>query len=98
MTPAKIIIACRVFEDELQHVLQDGEAVEIIWIDAALHADLPRMEQALKEALAAACTTGREVRVFLGVGCHPDLAELAGKNNLTLSTTKTAWRPSWEAG
>lgn len=88
MTPAKIIIACKVFEDELQHVLQDGEAVEIIWIDAALHADLPRMEQALSEALAAAPSTGREVGVFLGVGCHPDLVELAGKYGVTLSTVK----------
>lgn len=88
MTPTKVIIACKVFADELQYVLKDEKAVEIIWIDAALHADLPRMEHELTEALAAAKATNKDVRVFMGVGCHPDLVKLARKYGFTFSTVK----------
>ena len=88
MKAAKVIIACKVFADELQYVLQDAEGVEIIWIDAALHADLPRLEQELTGALATLGEIQEDVRVFLGVGCHPDLVELADKFGVPLTRVK----------
>jgi hypothetical protein len=88
MKPTKVIIACKVFADELQHVLKNEEGVEIIWIDAALHADLPRLAQELTRALAAIGENQENVRVFLGVGCNRDLVELAGKFGVSCSTVK----------
>jgi hypothetical protein len=86
--PTKVIIACKVFADELQCVLQDAAGVEIIWIDAALHADLPRLEQELIRALAALGENQENVRVFLGVGCHPDLIKLAREFGVSFTTVK----------
>jgi hypothetical protein len=88
MKANKVIIACKVFADELQFVLRDAEGVEVIWIDAALHADLPRLEQELTGALAALGEIKENVRVFLGVGCHPDLTELANKFGVPLTRVK----------
>ena len=62
--------------------------MDVFWIDAALHADLPRLEKELTEALAAAKETGEDVRVFLGVGCHPDLVKLAEKFGISLPPVK----------
>lgn len=85
---ATTIIACKIFADELQHVLTGEEAVEIIWIDAALHADLPRLEKKLTQALAAAGEKEEKVCLFLGVGCHPDLVKLARGFSVPFSTVK----------
>ena len=60
---SKVIIACKVFYDEMQQCLPPDADVEIIWIDAALHADLDRLEQALKSALSAAGAPETEVRL-----------------------------------
>ena len=88
MTATKVIIACKVFADELLHVLKGKEDVEIIWLDAALHADLPRLEHELTEVLAATGTNQEEVRLFMGVGCHPDIVKLARKFGVPFSTVK----------
>lgn len=85
---ASTIIACKVFADELQHVLTGAKDVEIIWIDAALHADLPRLEQELTRALTATGEKEEDVRVFLGVGCHPDLVKLAKQFDVPFATVK----------
>lgn len=87
MTTATII-ACKVFADELQHVLTDEEGVEIIWVDAALHADLPRLEKELTQALVAAGEKEDKVRLFLGVGCLPDIVKLARQFGVPFSTVK----------
>jgi hypothetical protein len=88
MKTTKVIIACKVFADELQHVLQEAAGVKIIWIDAALHADLPRLEQELTGTLAALGENKENVRVFLGVGCHPDLIKLSRKFGVSFTTVK----------
>jgi hypothetical protein len=88
MTATKVIIACRVFADELLYVLGDKEDVEIIWLDAGLHADLPRLEQELTRVLAATRENLEEFRLFMGVGCHPDIVKLAEKFGVPLSTVK----------
>ena len=88
MKSPKIIIACKVFADELQYILKDEDAVAIIWIDAALHADLPRMEQELAGALAGAQGSREDIRVFLGVGCHPDLIKLAREFDVSFSRVR----------
>ncbi len=88
MAESKIIIACRVFYDELQQCLPSVSDAAIIWIDAALHADLDRLEQALKTVLAETETTPAEVQMFLGVGCHPDIVQLARAHGARISPVK----------
>jgi hypothetical protein len=85
---SKVIIACKVFYDEMQQCLPPDADVEIIWIDAALHADLDRLEQALKSALSAAGAPETEVRLFLGVGCHPDMLQLTKEYGAGISPVK----------
>lgn len=88
MACPRILIACRVFEDELRHLLPPNPDVQIIWLDAALHADLDRLEQELSRALSQAVEAGAEVQLFLGVGCHPDIMELAQKFGARVSPMK----------
>ncbi|MGQ9921420.1 MAG: DUF1638 domain-containing protein [Desulfobacca sp.] len=88
MACPRILIACRVFEDELRHLLPPNPDVQIIWLDAALHADLDRLEQELSRALAQAVEAGAEVQLFLGAGCHTDIIELAQKVGAKLSPVK----------
>lgn len=85
---AKVIIACKVFYDEMQQCLPPNANAEIIWIDAALHADLDRLERTLKSALSDARASEAEVRMFLGVGCHPDMLKLAKEYGAGISPVK----------
>jgi hypothetical protein len=88
MTLLKVIIACRVFYDELQQCLPSESDTKITWIDAALHADLDRLEQRLEAALAEAGAASAEVQMFLGVGCHPDMERLARTYGAKISPVK----------
>jgi hypothetical protein len=85
---SKVIIACKVFYEEMLQCLPPDPDAEIIWIDAALHADLDRLEQELKSALTAAGAADAEVRMFLGVGCHPDMVKLAREHGARISPVK----------
>jgi len=84
---SKVIIACKVFYDEMQQCLPPDADTEIVWIDAALHADLDRLEQELKSALRARASE-TEVRIFLGAGCHPDMLKLAREYGAGISPVK----------
>ena len=44
MSTNKLLIACKVFYDELQSILPLKPELKIIWIEAALHANLNRLE------------------------------------------------------
>ncbi|MGA8140948.1 MAG: DUF1638 domain-containing protein [Desulfobaccales bacterium] len=77
MGASKIIIACKIFYDELQSVLPSNVDVEVVWVEAALHVNLDRLENELKSALAAASANGAQIQLFLGIGCHPDIVRLA---------------------
>ena len=44
-----VLIACKVLEKELLHALPDDADVEIVWLEAGLHASLPRLEEALTD-------------------------------------------------
>lgn len=78
----KLLIACGIFRQELQAVLPDGQQTEIFWIDPALHADLPRLEKELKNALSGGA--GKDIRLLIGNGCHPDIKEMAEQHGARL--------------
>jgi len=73
----KKIIACQIFTDELSAVLpEEYKDIDITWLDAGLHANLDKLEIALKEALKDAATEGADARVLFGNGCHPDMCHI----------------------
>lgn len=73
MQQSRILIACKIVEKELLAVLAPAEREQVIWIDAALHADLARLEEELKRALSKADGLDKKVRILFGGGCHPDI-------------------------
>jgi hypothetical protein len=68
-----VLIACKVQEKELLHALPDDADVEVVWLEAGLHASLPRLEEALTTAIAGAKPSERKVCLLYGQGCHPEI-------------------------
>jgi hypothetical protein len=88
MNTPKTLIACKIFYDELQSVLPSRPDLQVVWIDAALHANLDRLEEELKTTLAQEAAGGAEVQILLGGGCHPDIVKLAGEYGAQLAPTR----------
>jgi hypothetical protein len=84
----KTLIACKVFEDELKACLNPAEKMRVVWIEAALHADLDRLEQTLSSVLQELAVDGRELRLLYGSGCHPDLGRLAARFGVPVAPVK----------
>jgi hypothetical protein len=74
----RTLIACNIFQAEMEHILSRNlyYEVETIWIRAGLHGDLNLLEKSVKEALAAAAGAEPGPRLMLGAGCLPQLPEL----------------------
>ena len=68
-----VLIACKVLEKELLHALPPDADAEIVWLEAGLHASLPRLEAALKTAIDRAMGSERKVCLLYGQGCHPEI-------------------------
>lgn len=77
MGASNLIIACKIFYDELQAVLPANADVEVVWVEAALHVNLDRLENELKKALAETTVHDAKVHILWGTRCHPDLAKMA---------------------
>ena len=84
----KIMIACSIFEKELQACLPAEGSPEIIWIDAGLHADLPRLEEQLTKVLEESQIDGTEMQVFFGSGCHPEIGRIAKRFGAGIAQVK----------
>ncbi len=84
--PKKILIACGIFQEEIEAILAEGPAdrPEIIWLEVGLHDSVEKMEETL--AGAAARLRGRDaaVRVGLayGLACLPAMKDFAALHNL----------------
>jgi len=70
------LVACRIFEDELAACLEGRKDVMIHWVEAALHADLNRLDEAMRRMVAAVSERDEPYLLF-GAGCHPDLHRIA---------------------
>jgi hypothetical protein len=88
MGASKLLIACKIFYDELQFVLPANADIKVVWIEAALHVNLNRLEGELKAALADGATNSSAIQILLGVGCHPDIVELSRKYGALISPVK----------
>lgn len=88
MKKHKVLIACKIFARELEAALPADEDIEIIWIDAALHADLPMLETELHRALTEKQGTDVDIRILFGSACHPDMCRLARRYGAGLAPVK----------
>jgi hypothetical protein len=84
----RVLIACSVFEQEVRAVLDPDLEVEIVWIEAALHAVPEKLEETLLGILSDENTQKKDIRVLLGIGCHPDVAHHAKHFGARLSPVK----------
>lgn len=89
MTIKRTVIACNVFQDEMEYVLSRSRDyhVEIIYIRAGLHSDLELLEKSLQEAFRR-IRDGSELRLMIGRGCLPHMPELAAEHHIPLLSTK----------
>jgi hypothetical protein len=83
-----VLIACKVLENEIVHSLPSGADVEIVWLEAGLHANLPRLEEALGAALAGAKPSGRKIALLYGQGCHPEIGSFLEKQGASAFPVK----------
>lgn len=74
----------------MEYVLSRNPAyeVETIWIRAGLHSDLNLLEKHLRAALLQTSPRDSDLRLMLGTGCLPQVAELAGGYNIPTLPTK----------
>jgi hypothetical protein len=86
----RTLIACNVFQDEMEYVLSRNHdyEVETIWIRAGLHNDLGLLEKALNEAFEKIPGNSSELRLMIGRGCLPHLPELAAERGIPLLSAK----------
>ena len=83
------LIACKIFEHELNKVLSPDTDATIHWIDAALHANPDRMKKELSDAITAAENDRVDDICFLfGNGCHPDIWEITESCGAQLPSVK----------
>ncbi len=73
MKTHKILVACKIFENELQAILPSDADTQILWVEAALHVDFSRLEKRLRQCLSSARETGGSIRLLFGKGCHPQI-------------------------
>lgn len=83
MNSGKILIVCKIFADELRVVMPADNHVKILWIDAALHTDLPRLEDAIMHALEENSGPHHNIRVFFGGACLPEIDILLKQHEVT---------------
>ncbi|MDR1873215.1 MAG: DUF1638 domain-containing protein [Deltaproteobacteria bacterium] len=74
----RTVIACSIFEDELNSVLQDpAYDVDVKWLHAGLHCDLELLEKSLVKILDEVKDTAEGPRLLIGDGCLPQMKDLA---------------------
>jgi hypothetical protein len=84
----KILVACEIFRQEVLAVLPLDEAVEIVWIEAALHTCQAKLESALETALSQSNAQEASIHILFGNGCHPDICNQAKKYGVALPCAK----------
>ncbi len=82
MQKSKVLVACKIFEEELKAVLPEDSDIDIIWLEAALHCNLYRLEEGLEEALLAANRPGCDIKILYGKSCHPEIPLLSKEHNV----------------
>lgn len=90
MSRKRIIIACGIYQDELEHVLAsaDIDDLEIIWLEAGLDNNLEMLEAKLDEAIAENRTAGVDLRLLFGQACLPHMVDFARERGVSTLAAK----------
>ena len=73
----KVFIGCSILKNELKQVLQEmGLQNKMVFIDAALHVNIDRLETALRGELEETSSIGQPI-ILVGNKCHPDMDLIA---------------------
>lgn len=59
--------------------MPDEITIEILWLNAGLHADLSSLKAELTKALSTTIGGDADVRILFEGSCHPEINELAKK-------------------
>lgn len=92
----KTVVACRIFEDELRACLGERTDVKILWVDAALHADLDRLEEDLRRKGEELSMESGPRYLLFGTGCHPELRRIAEEDGFETAPFRNCLE--WLAG
>ncbi|MCM0760967.1 DUF1638 domain-containing protein [Sporomusa sphaeroides DSM 2875] len=81
------LLCCEILRAEIEQLLKTKQDVEIQYLEAGLHADLKKMENAIKTALDG---IGNSNDVLLGFGsmCHPELEIIAANYGVNVLAAK----------
>ena len=85
----KVLIACGIYQDELEHILSsiDGGEIKIVWLEAGLDNNLEMLEAKLDEAISEN-RAGSDLRLMFGRACLPHMPEFAAKREVTTLSAK----------
>ena len=73
----KVFVGCSILEEEIKQVMQEmGLQNKIVYIDAALHVNLDRLEEAVRSKLGENSNLGKPM-ILVGNKCHPDMVTIA---------------------
>jgi len=73
----KVFIGCSILKNELKQVMQEmGLQNKMVFIDAALHVNIDRLETALRGKLEETSSIGQPI-ILVGNKCHPDMDLIA---------------------
>lgn len=69
----KVFVGCSILEKEINQVMKKmGLINKTVFIDAALHVNLDRLEEAVREKLDETSHLGKPI-ILVGNKCHPDM-------------------------
>jgi len=76
----KVFVACSMLSEEIQKTMEElGFDNELLYIDAALHVDLDKLETAINGKLEEVKNKGGKPAILVGSKCHPDIQTIADK-------------------
>lgn len=82
----KVFVGCSMIENEIKQVLQEmGLHNKTLFIDAALHVNLERLEKAVREKLNETSSIGKPI-ILVGNKCHPDMDMIAKEYDCQIVT------------
>ena len=91
MRESKVVIACGIYQDELEHVLASIEApdLKIIWLESGLDNNLEMLEAKLDETISESLAAGvTGLSLLFGRACLPHMAEFAARRGVTTLSAK----------
>ena len=72
------LIACSIFQEELEHILkQDQPGLTINWLEVGLHDNIERLEEELGRQLEGCRSEGTEAGFLYGWACLPEMKKFA---------------------